>query len=767
MNSSAPFRPKPRPPVEPTKASKQIDVRHLELFLLWPVFLQKGRADSDISGDELPANFLNGWVRLITDKTKGSTWEIPTEPYPPLKGDNAAQAYSEFVYFHPFVRQFLYTTRDDIRATWKQRQDAGHAWDPKGSTWDQANSGPDKLKKQWHDLLKDAINRNLRILTRNDIKTITVKYQWDGVLWTTTFEVKAAWLYLFDTQIALAELRLLHARTTRDGQPVDLKLDCAMKVMDKIRRAFAAYWVIRTDVKAPDHAAGAPGPAEIEATHHTAGDHCPLEVEMDRGEKVKTTARYGTFKAKGDRDKAFQGMEFQGAEDVGQVAEADLQREHVYVHREQYANALWRDFMHPILPTQMGRLGARAGEKEDLRLHFEQIEDERVPIFAYISVDQPREITQGDWMRLAHIDDDGESHCEPYSPQFSNQEKTRAMFYDRFWHPTGEKPAQMFHQTRWLFCGSGFVGVGPAEGFFADAFAGALAHFRHHYFALGMIAHFHRASLLRYKHALAEAAEKLHQDDGAGSDSAMREFKRTVESLQLEFLRFRSRYWFAEVSNQLQGREMFDLWKTQLNTPDLFRDVSADIEAAVSVLRRWDEDQRNSILMKIAYSGAAFAIIAPSLDAARKSISDEGWWVVVLATLFAFSGVFATIFCPRKMKRLTSLLLCTAIFFLCIGAIWSVGTYLYIPDWKKTIGTKQPLLNEEVTPPNGKELPKRAQTKDKLEAPPKDNAAADGKVLSKKAPLEEKKQDPPKEKPAAPTSRRSVRERPERDGRRV
>lgn len=114
------------------------------------------------------------------------------------------------------------------------------------------------------------------------------------------------------------------------------------------------------------------------------------------------------------------------------------------------------------------------------------------------------------------------------------------------------------HATRWLSLRYSFSAVGRADDsvFFRDDYAGGLAHFRHHYFALFMVALFHRASLLRYKHALSEHAGALYSSANSDEERSDKFHTQTVR-LQRELMRFRSVYWFSEVSNQIQGQELF------------------------------------------------------------------------------------------------------------------------------------------------------------------------------------------------------------------
>jgi hypothetical protein len=63
------------------------------------------------------------------------------------------------------------------------------------------------------------------------------------------------------------------------------------------------------------------------------------------------------------------------------------------------------------------------------------------------------------------------------------------------------------------------------------------------------------------------------------------EFHDAVISIQKNCTRFRTRYWYHEVSTQLQGQELFRWWSLQLGNQELFDKVTSDVEALASLVR--------------------------------------------------------------------------------------------------------------------------------------------------------------------------------------
>lgn len=187
-------------------------------------------------------------------------------------------------------------------------------------------------------------------------------------------------------------------------------------------------------------------------------------------------------------------------------------------------------------------------------------------------------IAEGDFDRLTFCDGPG-SAPHPYSRGFL-KEIRGAFYYDRFWERQPDD-CEKWMNTRYGCCGYNFLAIGaywidPANpkkrGFFNDARGGILLHFRHHYFKMGLIAHFHRVALLKFADDLAEAIKDLAENDMAeGAQNLPMTQKAT--RIQMGFLKFRSRAYFTEVTNQVQGQELYELWEKHLGVRNFFQQV--------------------------------------------------------------------------------------------------------------------------------------------------------------------------------------------------
>lgn len=229
-------------------------------------------------------------------------------------------------------------------------------------------------------------------------------------------------------------------------------------------------------------------------------------------------------------------------------------------HRSPNIAAHWEYLLQPLALYHSERPGV---------IRYRQIEYHRMPLLAYLSFTDPQALTRGDFARLALIAKAGPSDTLPYSEaELSHFEYQYC--YDKFWDP-----ANSALSSRYLCCGHAFVVIGKAsERFFADPNTGLLGQFRHQYFLVNLIAHFHKATLMLFSEWLVMAVSQLEIRD---MDS-VRTFKREIRRIFETFLRFTHRYWFHEVSNQAQARDLFRMLTGHLETDRIYQDVSAAVK---------------------------------------------------------------------------------------------------------------------------------------------------------------------------------------------
>ena len=226
----------------------------------------------------------------------------------------------------------------------------------------------------------------------------------------------------------------------------------------------------------------------------------------------------------------------------------------------RYANH-WAYLLRPLVPDYSGEKGL---------IRFRQIEYARMPLMAYLAMDDARALTRADFVRLGLVTGPGRSDVLPYSARYMRDFEERYC-YDQFWNEERSgRPG-----TRFMSCGHGFVMVGDADDpFFVDREAGLLAQFRHQYFILFLIPHIHKATLLMLSDRMVSALNKLLIEN----PDSVRTFKRAIRQLLEIFLRFTHRYWFHEVSDQPQARELYRMTSTYLGTDPLYVEIRNEIE---------------------------------------------------------------------------------------------------------------------------------------------------------------------------------------------
>jgi len=100
-----------------------------------------------------------------------------------------------------------------------------------------------------------------------------------------------------------------------------------------------------------------------------------------------------------------------------------------------------------------------------------------------------------------------------------------------------------------------------------------LGQFRHQQFLLFLIAHMHKAALLMLSDRLVVAIQRLDIQDV----ESVKRFKRAIRQTLEIFLRFTHRYWFHEVSIQVQAGELFRMITAQLGSDALYKDVREEV----------------------------------------------------------------------------------------------------------------------------------------------------------------------------------------------
>jgi hypothetical protein len=220
----------------------------------------------------------------------------------------------------------------------------------------------------------------------------------------------------------------------------------------------------------------------------------------------------------------------------------------------------WRYLMRPLVLDHSEDKGL---------IRYRQVEYSRMPLLAYLAMDDARELTRADFIRIGLVTEPGPSDELPFSERHIYAFESTYCF-DQYWNEQRRgRPG-----TRFISCGHAFAMVGDAhDPFFVDTDGGMLAQFRHQYFLLFLIPHFHKAALAMLSDRIAHTLEQLQISDA----ESVKEFKRTIRQLREIFLRFTHRYWFHEVSDQPAAKAIYRMTSTLLGSDDLYVEVRDEI----------------------------------------------------------------------------------------------------------------------------------------------------------------------------------------------
>jgi hypothetical protein len=474
----------------------------------------------------------------------------------------------------------------------------GGAWQPLDDPYDRHTSQNPQTPYQefvyFHPFVQRFLypssgqKKSFRLFQRIDVSKVRIDLQMDNGAVSETLNVDRVHLYLFDTEIAILAVEI-----SAGGE---IARESVLAIEDQFRRVYPPFWKSLGTPDAPVY----------------VGGQCPLGVQWlsAEGAPLGHASNY---------DQAFY---FTAAVNP---KGGEARRVPVAKH--------WAWLLGPLQPG----LSAQPGP-----IGFEHVEDDRIPSMVYLQCREPEMISPGDLMRHCFYDGVGDAAHYPYNPKFL-ADFEKQFLYTRFWEP--DRPGG--HKTLYMSCGYGFTALMKNDGLSDTVLR---EHFRHHYFQLGLLAHFHRASLLRYSRRFNAAL--LNDPDSHPKE---------MRDLREQFGRFIATSWFHEVSNQEQGRELFELWNRQLGSERLMKNILAEVEAVDEVLglkeRKKIEERLDRMTILLYIVGAAtLAVAFVDSEIVRKALGKEEseLWkpglALALTVGFGLSCVYSIV--PRDEKRI-------------------------------------------------------------------------------------------------------------------
>jgi hypothetical protein len=250
-------------------------------------------------------------------------------------------------------------------------------------------------------------------------------------------------------------------------------------------------------------------------------------------------------------------------------------------HRSPGIAAHWDFLLRPLVLDPSNASG---------ELRYRQIEYHRMPLMAFLAIENPRTLTREDWLQLGlvatlHPDDTLPAH-DPDVAEFESR-----YCYDRFWSNTDTGT-----NTRFVCTGRAFIVVGDAQNpYFHDESRGILAQFRHQYLLLFLIVHFHRATLLVFSDRMVDAVHDLD----IRLPQSIYHFRRRIYAGFEAFLRFTHRYWFHELSERPHIQALYRLSSKNLGNDPLYHEVKEELRDMSQYLDSNSQRQQSTTVVRL------------------------------------------------------------------------------------------------------------------------------------------------------------------------
>ena len=322
-----------------------------------------------------------------------------------------------------------------------------------------------------------------------------------------------------------------------------------------------------------------------------------------------------------------------------------------YEHQEKYLSfacryrapciaSHWEFLLEPLVLHHSGKKGI---------IRYRQIESHLMPLMAYLTMDAPSALARGEFMRLGLAAAPGPPESLPYSERHLRDFEER-YYYDRYWNEQDhEHPG-----TRFICNGRVFTEVCDRSERFLAARKTGLEQFRHEYFVLFLIAHFHKSALLMLSDRLVDAMNQL---DITNLES-VRQFRRVIRQTLGIFLRFTHRYWFHDVSDHVQVKELFRMTSAHLGTAQLYvavRDAIEDMSQYLDsdALRRQGETMvRLTVVTTFGLIGMATSgFLGMNLIAEAESPMLTKWLYFLLFLIPTGALILYTIVKSRRLSE--------------------------------------------------------------------------------------------------------------------
>lgn len=282
---------------------------------------------------------------------------------------------------------------------------------------------------------------------------------------------------------------------------------------------------------------------------------------------------------------------------------------------------------------------------------FTQVVDERMPSMIFLGMKSTKQLSKQDLIRLCFADHPGNG--APYDPDFMKNFMAEHG-YRRFSHLG----------TTYFASSYSFVCVTETQGswnspkfvFGRDVIQ---EHFRRHYAKMFFIVQMQKAALLSFSSSLSDVL--------SAKSSNSNSYYESIRKMRVNFLAFTHRYWFSNVSNQEQARELFALMQKHAGNHVLYEEVNKESAAAREEMLIEAQHNEMEAAQSQADSAKLTNIIIMILTAMTvpmvyftDHMNRSFFWVMALST--GLVGLFTLIYAGRQDRPTTESWLIRSLF---------------------------------------------------------------------------------------------------------
>ena len=171
-----------------------------------------------------------------------------------------------------------------------------------------------------------------------------------------------------------------------------------------------------------------------------------------------------------------------------------------------------------------------------------------------------------------------------------------------------------------------------------------------------MLAHFQKAAIRMFSDRLVAIVSRLDIKDMEAHNTFRRDIRLALEN----FLRFEHRYWFHEISNQAQTRELFQMTQRHLGLDALFDEVREELQDMSSFLDVDATRRQNETVVRltvVTIMGLIGTIVTGFLGMNIIAWADQpAEWRIGVFFLVLVPTMLLTLYLVIKSRRLSEFL---------------------------------------------------------------------------------------------------------------